>query len=606
VNQYTVTVDGRDYDVDAPDENTAWTWANQFAKQRTQRMTQATQADVAANTAAQAQSEADRPWLQRAAINLGAGLDTAWQGTKQLFGGGPDDAELTEQRRLKAEAAKNMTGGGFIQGVGETLPTAVVPGGAGLKAAMKVGAAAGGLGGAMQPVTSDESRLWNTAGGTALGTAGGAAVHGAIRGLPLATKRGRDAYMDRNIGRELTGNIERAGETVGDVINRLKARRGTGTVNVPGVTDDIPLTAAEQSGSMGLARRELMARRDEPDLYGEFGRRQNEAIFDAATNRAGVEGTEQFQRLAENARDLQTAGQRTAALESAGRWSSVGEPLGEVTAALRSSSAAGSPQRNLANLVDATLAENPSPQQLYELRKMLAAKLSGPPKLNDDVSAIVKGAERETMRLIKAIDSRLDEAASSKTLGDTPFSDYMTEYSRRSRPVSSAKAQRQITEELSSDTKPLLGNAPEVTRAGLAKTVAKYGTNKQGHARLTPEAYSRYYELNDLLRHKEEPMRAAKLGGTGGGGSQTAFTSRLGNAALSTAFPKLAMAKNVATLGLDAKQSAIVAKLLQDPQATAAILEKAASNIQLSPIEAAVAHLLRQGGGGTVNQLLGE
>lgn len=33
MNQYTVTVDGFDYDVDAPDENTAWAWANDYHKQ---------------------------------------------------------------------------------------------------------------------------------------------------------------------------------------------------------------------------------------------------------------------------------------------------------------------------------------------------------------------------------------------------------------------------------------------------------------------------------------------------------------------------------------------------------------------------------------------
>src|SRR6478672_11523820 len=63
------------------------------------------------------QDERDRPWLQRAAINLGAGIDTTWQGAKQLaskvgIGDGVNDEELKDSRRIKDQAAQNMTGGG--------------------------------------------------------------------------------------------------------------------------------------------------------------------------------------------------------------------------------------------------------------------------------------------------------------------------------------------------------------------------------------------------------------------------------------------------------------------------------------------------------------
>ncbi|HXS29694.1 MAG TPA: hypothetical protein VN755_02575, partial [Steroidobacteraceae bacterium] len=122
-------------------------------------------------------------WGQKALTNVGAGMDTAWQGAKQLVGQGMTDEELREKRKIDEHLAAQTTGGGALQLAGEIAPTIPLGLGAGSLAARGGGlaramaasptmsAAAGGAGaGALQPVTSDESRLANMA----MGAGGGA------------------------------------------------------------------------------------------------------------------------------------------------------------------------------------------------------------------------------------------------------------------------------------------------------------------------------------------------------------------------------------------------------------------------------------------------
>ena len=52
-----------------------------------------------------------------------------------------------------------------------------------------------------------------------------------------------------------------------------------------------------------------------------------------------------------------------------------------------------------------------TPARLYEVRKVLAAKLSGPSAIGDELSAAAKGAQRETRGLIESIDDAIDAAS---------------------------------------------------------------------------------------------------------------------------------------------------------------------------------------------------
>jgi hypothetical protein len=139
-------------------------------------------------------------------VNLGAGMNNAYQGVKQLVGQGETDSQIEERRRIHAQMADSTTLGGLTQLGGEIIAGAPLGMGAssaiakGLTMLPKVGGAIANLGGvggravnlggvgrgaveggvlgALNPVTEDESRGLNTL----LGTVGGTLVPGALVG----------------------------------------------------------------------------------------------------------------------------------------------------------------------------------------------------------------------------------------------------------------------------------------------------------------------------------------------------------------------------------------------------------------------------------------
>ena len=154
-----------------------------------------------------------------------------------------------------------------------------------------------------------------------------------------------------------------------------------------------------------------------------------------------------------------------------------------------------------------------TPDHLYELRKVLVNKLSGPSVIGDELSAAAKGAQRETMGLIKAIDDSLEQASKGQ------WSPYMAEYARRSEPVTSGRAMRDVYEELSK--KPYKGSTPEVTYHGLRGIVEREGTSKKFGEKFAPETSEALESLVQHLRQSEAPARTRKIAATMGGGSIT-------------------------------------------------------------------------------------
>jgi hypothetical protein len=520
---YEVDVGGRTYEVDAPDEGTAWKWANAAHKEAGVKREAAIKADQEKTRADFERSEGERSYLQRAATNVGAGLDTVWEGAKQRFGKGAGDESLQEGRRLKRALAAQTTGGGLWQTAGEVLPFAALApaAGAGLGAAAATGAAIGGLQGAAMPTLEDESVLANAGIGAAGGAAGVGLGHALGKVLPLATSAGREARRLGKAGKVIVGEL---GDDAGAVAARLEAP-------MRGAARDIPMSVAQKSRIQGalprsqqkLAQMEMGLRGQAADEFGVLAQQQNEALYRAMGNatkdRGGVE------KFIER-RALATDPLREEALAKAGRWSHVGEPLEVNAATLRANSVPRSPQRELAKITEDTLGENPTPEQLYLFRKLLKDKLRGPYMPGDDVSAIVKGAEREVMSLVNAIDDRLNTAASRSgkpnVRGDMPWSKYLDEYADYSGPVQSARAQRDIFEALTPEGGPIVGNAPHVMRHKLTRAVEKFGSNKFGD-KLSTGARGRLDDLTHVMQGMEEPVRSLKLGGTGGGGSQTAM-----------------------------------------------------------------------------------
>lgn len=614
MNTFEVDVGGRTYEVDAPDPNTAWAWANAAHKEAGAKREAAVAADQAATREAFKQSEAQRPWLERAVTNVGAGMDTAWQGAKQLgakvgLGSGVSDEELQDSRRTKQELAEGTGGGSLLQLAGEIAPSLAIPMGAagGLGRAALYGAGGGAAAGALQPVLTDESRLGNMA----MGAAGGAAAPLAVRGVQKALPRslsvlGREVPLG---GRGELSTPTRAGKRLvralggadeaSDAAGRLEAPRGGD------LTRNVPLTAAQKAQSPELARLELAARRELPDDFAGLAQRQNEELFDA-TMRAGREGTDTRIARLDAVRQGRTAPMREDVMEKAGKFSHVAEPLQDQVAALRSRSAAGSPQRGLADLVERSVQENANPTQLYELRKLLAAKLNGPMVPGDEIAGITKGAQKETMAMIEAIDNRLNEAAQRKGGSASPFSDYLREFQARSGPVESARAQQLVNRELQQAGRPLLGDAPEVTRNVLRRSLEKNAKSKKFGTRLEPDAQARYDEVLGLMQQMEEPMRALKLGGTGGGGSQTAMQS----AARAGASAKVPIVGgpifDAITQTFEGRVKQEVAQMMLDPQRAAAGIRAALQAGQpLSKAEQAFLAIARAGGAGTPAALAG-
>jgi hypothetical protein len=192
---------------------------------------EATKAMQAEDKARFKADEAGRPLSQRVMTNLGAGLDSAWQGAKQLVGQGMGDEALAEKRRRDAELAEGTTGGSLIQLAGEVAPAVALGGGVGvgarmLPAAVRAsrgmqalgntvsrapvrGALEGAGAAALMPTMSDESRLQNVA----LGAAGGAAAPYVLKGA---------AKLGRGTGRA----IERFAAGTGDnAVGRIAAER---------------------------------------------------------------------------------------------------------------------------------------------------------------------------------------------------------------------------------------------------------------------------------------------------------------------------------------------------------------------------------------------
>lgn len=137
---------------------------------------------------------------ERLLVGLGRGLDSAWQGVKQLgleAGGAlgfdtkqalADQAAQEADNKRIFDAGVGKTGAGMAGSViGESLPYLAVPLGAAggatsLAGRALVGAGMGGLAGATQYVDPNESRVGNTLQGAALGGLTAGALDVAVKG----------------------------------------------------------------------------------------------------------------------------------------------------------------------------------------------------------------------------------------------------------------------------------------------------------------------------------------------------------------------------------------------------------------------------------------
>lgn len=554
--------------------------------------------------------------LEQGWANLGAGYHTFGEGAAQLAGGGPSDEELRRSRAEKEALAKQSdlgilpdwvpTMGSAMQVIGEAAPTAIPVGGtavglgrlaakvlpkalakgapniiartgqAAARSPMLAGAAGGAAGGAVMPVTSEESRgenvFWSAAGGTLLPV--GAATYRGVRQL---------ASPERRAGKVLKKALEREGLPAEEVAQKLDIPAGR-----------IPMTAAQRTGSaeLGALERDLSAK--DAAKAANFLRAQNKAVYDTLDEQ--TKGRLDYEAL-EAARDTQTKPMREAAMSSASRWTHVARPLNAYVDDLVAHSPARSPRRYLAGLANDVLKENPSPEQLYEFRHMLVKKLDGPSSPNDQEAAIIKGARRETMKLVDAIDARLNEAS------DGLYEEYMTRYRAMSKPVDEAVALKAVWDKIDAPgqavTRLADDTVPHVTRHGLRQAM-KESEGAFGE-RLQPTAQRQLKATMRKLQQIEEPGRTIRGASTYGGGSDTytrfmqAARGKFGNLGRATPILQGAFEK------LDqAEQEALITMLREPEQAAKAIRVAVKAGKPMTPAQQALLAITSQAGASAI------
>jgi hypothetical protein len=577
VPNFEVRVGDAKYRVNAPDEATAWDWANLTHEQGRARESKRAEGVAQAQRSERerfAAEEAGRPWAQRMVTNLGAGFDTAYEGLKGLVGQGMSDADLTEKRETDKRLAEGTTGGGLMQAVGETLPTAVVPGGAaarganiltralGSSRALKgFGATAadaalmGGAAGALQPVLSDESRAANVA----QGAVGGAGTVGALKGLGMAGKYAGDWVR----GLTRAGAQTRAGEKFEEAIGpmNLPAALAKAT-RPPGDLPDIPLSTAAVTGSPELAMAERAARATSPPDW---------ARLDADTNRAAWN---RIEKSTENAGDLDAL----RAARSA-KWDKATEAAYEkidpelfakqiatlrwTLGANRLTPTGQGRMRpvldDLARRIDEVGPENFSPAHLQDFRAEVAGAVKGMPSA--PFTALDRG-DPGRMQMRGQVDDLLNHAT------EGAWQNVLDTYKAASIPVSAARASEAIRGRfISPEGVPRAGEqggVPKVTRHALGQAMRTLGESRFGD-QLAPATRKGLTETLEALQ-KKDIVQEMKSAGTGGGGSNTLMDIVATQRGLTPESRLLSALWNTAKNRKDRLLAEEVSAALRDPQ----------------------------------------
>lgn len=257
---YEVDIGGATYEVDAPDERTAWRWAN---------ATHSKAAKPAANRydPTEGMSTGDKvlAGVGKAFADLGRGAGQMARGGLEAVGakgaadsmGLPTEADIAESRRLDAPLMN--TGAGMAGNIGGSLipavATAAIPG-----ANTYTGAAAGGaLMGLLNPTVEGESRLANAG----LGAATGAAGQG------VANLVGRAVAPVRSSLSPEMQRLARAAQAEGIPLDAAQLTGSKPLQTINAVMENLPLTAGREAAKRSA---------------------QGDAFTAAALRRAGIGG----------------------------------------------------------------------------------------------------------------------------------------------------------------------------------------------------------------------------------------------------------------------------------------------------------------------------
>ena len=361
---------------------------------------------------------------------------------------------------------------------------------------------------------------------------------------------------------------------------------------------NVPTTAAQASGDLGLAGLEIASRTGAAPQWGQWEQARNRALYQALE-----QNTPRADWLEEliQARKSATSPSREAALAEAqstgGQAQNVriisgpkgsmavpgyAAPVLDTLAEVRNGATGKNPEvQTILNYVYNQITDPNVPitaEQLYEIRKLIADKIGGKVNPTDtQLSAAVKAQSGSARTVVQGIDDALNNVTNGK------FGDYLEQYQAASKPVDSAIAERKILESFENARE--IGGVPEITAHRLNKAIEEFGTGPNGPT-LAPSSAQKLADMLQYLRQGEDVTGSLKKGGTMGGGSQTAMgaaaAQKLGKGVLNTATGGFgdAIFKSIEA-GQDSRLKDEMRRLLQDPSAAAsAITDQLNKNVR--------------------------
>lgn len=532
--------------------------------------------------------------------NLAAGTGQLTQGVRQLAGmfgrgKGVSDEEIDQTRAYDKMIARNTTGGGATQVVGEILPTMLIPGGIATKgmtmlpkatalgSAMLGGAAEGALTGALSPVRSDESRLANMG----YGAAAGGVLPLAIKAVSKVPAMAVGAYD--NVG--AAANALTRGAVGGKSVDRLSDKAAGKVFERNGITanmldvqqytpsllmKDAPLTASMYSKSEPIARLERASRATTNNFWNGIDERLGQARWDALDN--GLSTTDDVTKLLGRA-DKVGAAAPYSKVDPANFDAMVQQFAGGIQAAKQTPAyVSRRPVREAIDYIEGVMndAGTITPELVHEMRMNISKGLPNRPGVGDSAVRATKG-DPKTLDLVKQIDDVMDQSSGGQ------WSRWKDSYSSAMRKAESAKAESNIRNVFVDEAtgvvrNPLSSGAPNVTQTQLANAVRRFGQGPMKKAvpesALTSGGDDAVRAVLDNIE-AQNILQRVKTSGTGLGGSNTAMDGAAIIGSSLTGFLPGAAAAGI-KLGRDVAVNPAmqqkVAELLADPARMAAFL----------------------------------
>jgi hypothetical protein len=531
------------------------------------------------------------PFAKQVAIGAGTVLPRAAQGIKGLFTDIPrqDIEELKMVRQATPGTQLGSIGG--EAGMGFALPmrsVSMIPGVSRMIPSLggRIGQTAemAGTSAATSAALTPEDRT-----GAAIAGAAGGALPAAVGVVQRALPRGMGGVG----AREVVG--EQIARDAGDTAQLIRDLRG-GYEPVPGVRG----SSAVVTQNPLMQTLETGSRVQSPELYRPFDIENARARYAALLERAGTPKEMEALRAR---REAVTGSAREQAFGQAERTAREGGSLGlapnldainnELVILAKGEQRGNPAVQKLVKYVQSEIAnpEGITPQQLYTVRKVLTGQLKT--GINEDIGAAAAASRRETMGVVKGIDENLDG------LSDGAWSQYLAKYGAESKDINSRKALQNVIDKISRGMAE--GNVPaslkgyggELPFGRAVETASQKQFGSKTIDQLTqPDRQLVEALKNDLFRSSQ----AMNMRATGGPGTATemAASTRAGDlsrvlanqaatgvGAMIGGLPGAAVGQltgsvvGKALMQSGQKGQEILARLLQDPQAMAAVLEKA-------------------------------